>query len=166
MDRATRSRMMSGIRGKDTLPERQVRSALSRRGFRFRLHVKALPGRPDLVLRKWKTVIQVQGCFWHGHARCRYFKRPGSRKKFWREKIDANRVRDRRALKALEDLGWRWIVVWECALRDDPDRALRLVVAGLRRRSGCVEIRSTRRRATLVVHGRPAVRLRVDHGPA
>ena len=150
MDRATRSRMMSGIRGKDTQPEKLVRSYLWARGYRFRLHVKGLPGRPDLVLPKWKTVIQVQGCFWHGHARCRYFKRPGTRKAFWKAKIDANRARDRKSLQALSRLGWHWIVVWECALRDDPERALRLLRKEIGVRRFNSEIRSSRRLAVVI----------------
>ena len=142
VDRATRSRMMSGIRGKDTRPERLVRSALWKRGLRFRLHVRDLPGRPDIVLPKWKTVIQVQGCFWHGHAGCRYFKLPGTRREFWKDKIESNRVRDKGALAELENLGWRYIIVWECALRDDPERTMKLleraIIAGRKR----TEIRS------------------------
>lgn len=156
MDQETRSRMMSGIRGKNTRPERLVRSHLWNRRYRFRLHVKELPGKPDLVLPKWNTVIQIQGCFWHGHSRCRYFKRPGSRKAFWRAKIDANRARDRKSLRALSRLGWHWIVVWECALKDDPERALRL----LRREIGVkrfnAEIRSVSGISKVIRRARPA----------
>jgi DNA mismatch endonuclease (patch repair protein) len=144
VDRATRSRMMSSIRGRDTRPERMVRSALWRRGLRFRLHVGALPGRPDIVLPKWHTVVQVQGCFWHGHSGCRYFKLPGTRREFWEGKITSNQVRDRRVLADLNRLGWRCIVVWECALRDDPEQALRLVGSAVVRGSANVEITSDR----------------------
>jgi len=150
VDRATRSRMMSGIRGKDTRPERLVRSYLWARGYRFRLQVKGLPGRPDLVLPKWKTVIQVQGCFWHGHSRCRYFKRPGTRKAFWKAKIDANRARDCKSLQALSKLGWHWIIVWECALRDDPHRALCLLSKEIGRKRTNAEIRSSARTAKII----------------
>lgn len=144
VDRATRSRMMSGIRGRDTHPERMVRSSLWRLGLRFRVHVRDLPGSPDIVLPKWRTVVQVQGCFWHGHLGCRYFKVPETRREFWRSKITANRVRDRRNMANLSRLGWRCVVVWECALRDDPERALRLVGNSVLRGSANAEIRSER----------------------
>ncbi|MCG9084115.1 very short patch repair endonuclease [Laribacter hongkongensis] len=116
VDPATRSRMMSGIRGKDTRPEMLVRKALHARGFRFRLHVKDLPGRPDIVLPKFRAVIFVHGCFWHGHD-CRYFKVPQTRTGFWLDKIGKNQERDRRQLEKLGQQGWRVLVVWECAIR-------------------------------------------------
>lgn len=112
----TRSRMMSGIRGKDTKPEMLLRRGLHAAGFRYRLHDRRLPGRPDLVLPKHKAIIFVHGCFWHGHD-CSLFKWPSSRADFWREKIGANVRRDLRAEGALEEQGWRIAVVWECALR-------------------------------------------------
>jgi DNA mismatch endonuclease (patch repair protein) len=111
-----RSRMMAGIRGKNTKPELLVRSTLHRRGFRFRLHDKKLPGRPDLVLPKWNAVIFINGCFWHGHD-CYLFKEPKTRPRFWREKIDKNRQRDRQAHIRLLDAGWRVMLIWECALK-------------------------------------------------
>jgi DNA mismatch endonuclease (patch repair protein) len=111
-----RSRMMSGIRGKNTKPEIHLRSLLHRRGFRFRLHAKDLPGRPDIVLPRYRSAIFVNGCFWHGHD-CRYFKWPRTRERFWREKIEANRERDRKKAAALRLLSWRVCVVWECALK-------------------------------------------------
>lgn len=117
VDRATRSRMMAGIRGRDTRPELELRRALYRAGFRYRLHVRGLPGRPDLVLRKYNAVIFVHGCFWHGHD-CRYFRLPSTRRDFWARKIRGNRVRDRRNTNALLAEGWRVMTVWECALRD------------------------------------------------
>ncbi len=116
VDPATRSRMMSGIRGKDTRPEMLVRKALHARGFRFRLHVKDLPGKPDIVLPKFRAVIFVHGCFWHGHD-CRYFKVPQTRTGFWLDKIGQNQERDRRQVEKLVQQGWRVLVVWECATR-------------------------------------------------
>lgn len=119
-----RSRMMSLIRGRDTKPETLVRSGLWARGFRFRLHAKDLPGRPDLVLPKWGTVIFVNGCFWHAHANCSYFKMPKSRPEFWQRKLHANRKRDAVAASRLAEEGWKVITVWECALRADAERAI------------------------------------------
>ncbi|WP_076896202.1 very short patch repair endonuclease [Burkholderia pseudomallei] len=116
VDRATRSRMMSGIRGRNTKPEILIRSLLHRQGFRFRLHVRDLPGKPDIVLPRYHAVIFVHGCFWHGHD-CSLFKLPGTRTDFWREKIDRNRANDHKALAALRTQGWRVGIVWECALR-------------------------------------------------
>jgi DNA mismatch endonuclease (patch repair protein) len=116
VDQATRSRMMSGIRGKNTRPELVVRKALHARGFRYRLHAKELPGRPDLVLPKHHAVIFIHGCFWHGHE-CSLFKWPSSRPEFWREKIGKNADRDTRSIQALRDSGWRVAVLWECAVR-------------------------------------------------
>lgn len=124
VDKETRSRMMSGIRGVHTKPEMIIRRGLHQRGFRFRLHEKHLPGKPDIVLPKHRAAVLVQGCFWHGHD-CPLFRWPGTRQEWWREKIEANRTRDRRISAALKDLGWRQAYVWECALkgrlRQDPD---------------------------------------------
>lgn len=114
VDKATRSRMMSGIRGSNTLPERTVRSFLHAKGFRFRLHSKKLPGRPDLVLKKHGSVVFVHGCFWHRHPGCRFATTPATNKTFWRAKFEANTARDRRNTNALRRLGWRVFVVWEC----------------------------------------------------
>lgn len=116
VDTATRSRMMSGIRGRDTKPEILVRSLLHRRGFRFRLHVLELPGKPDIVLPRYHAVILVHGCFWHGHD-CPFFKVPGTRREFWEQKIDSNRANDQKIRTALLMSGWRVGVVWECAMR-------------------------------------------------
>lgn len=116
VDSATRSRMMSGIRGRDTKPEILVRSLLHRQGFRFRLQVRTLPGRPDLVLPRYHAVIFVHGCFWHGHD-CPLFRLPTTRTEFWRSKIEGNQNRDRRVREDLLASGWRVAVVWECALR-------------------------------------------------
>lgn len=114
---AERSALMSRIRGKDTTPERAVRSMVHGLGYRFRLHGRDLPGRPDLVLPRLRTVIFVHGCFWHRHARCRYATTPATRRAFWLEKFEHNVERDRRTAAALRRLGWSVITVWECQLR-------------------------------------------------
>jgi len=115
VDRATRSRMMSGIRGKDTKPELAVRSFLHRAGMRFRLHAK-LPGKPDLVLPRYRTVVFVHGCFWHRHEGCRYATTPASNAGFWQEKFTGNVRRDERVKRQLEEEGWRVETVWACQL--------------------------------------------------
>ncbi|AUS41339.1 very short patch repair endonuclease [Ralstonia solanacearum] len=116
VDNATRSRMMSGIRGRNTKPEILVRSLLHRQGFRFRLHVRELPGKPDIVLPRYHAAIFVHGCFWHGHD-CPLFRMPGTREDFWRDKIGRNQANDQKAREALLADGWRVGVVWECAIR-------------------------------------------------
>lgn len=121
---SVRSRMMASIRSKDTQPERVVRSFLHARGFRYRLYRKDLPGRPDLVLPRWTAAVLVHGCFWHGHAGCRYFRLPRTRAEFWSEKISGNVRRDAQAIRSLHAAGWRVAVVWECSLRDRPASAL------------------------------------------
>ncbi|QGZ60929.1 very short patch repair endonuclease [Paraburkholderia acidisoli] len=133
VDSATRSRMMSGIRGRNTKPEILIRSLLHRRGFRFRIDVRELPGRPDIVLPGRRAVIFVHGCFWHGHS-CALFKWPQTRPEFWREKIARNRLNDARALAALAAQGWRVAVIWECALRgaqQDPNAVVERLAAWL-----------------------------------
>lgn len=116
VSREVRSRMMSGIRGRNTKPELLLRSGLHKIGFRYRLHTKGIPGRPDMVFPKYHAVILAHGCFWHGHD-CHLFRWPSSRKKFWREKINRNRTRDLKVAQELERIGWRCGVVWECALK-------------------------------------------------
>jgi DNA mismatch endonuclease (patch repair protein) len=116
VDRATRSRMMSGIRGAHTRPERIVRSALHRMGFRFRLHRRDLPGRPDLMLPRYRAVVFVHGCFWHGHD-CDLFRLPQTRREFWLAKIGRNQARDAEVRAATLAAGWRHLVIWECAFR-------------------------------------------------
>lgn len=111
-----RSRMMAGIKGKDTKPELVIRSALHRAGFRFRLHHRNLPGRPDLVFPRYRAVLFVHGCFWHGHG-CHLFRWPSTREEFWREKIGRNVARDNQQVSALLDAGWRVALVRECALK-------------------------------------------------
>lgn len=116
VDKVTRSRMMSGIKGKDTKPELQIRQVLHRRGFRYRLHVSNLPGKPDLVFPKYHAVIQIHGCFWHRHQ-CHMFKWPKSRTGFWQEKINANALRDMQNDLLLAERGWRVLTVWECSMK-------------------------------------------------
>lgn len=111
-----RSRMMAGIRGKDTKPEIIVRRLLHQLGYRFRLHRKDLPGRPDVVLPKWKTVVFVNGCYWHGHAGCELYRPPKTRTEFWDSKIDGNRRRDEHNYQLLREAGWNVVLVWECAV--------------------------------------------------
>ena len=122
-----RSYNMSRIRGYDTLPEKKLRSLLHRRGFRFRLHDKRLPGRPDIVLPKYRSVIFVHGCFWHRHPECRYATTPESRSDFWRDKFARNVERDRRNIALLEKEGWYPIVIWECELKNDADAVLEYI---------------------------------------
>lgn len=117
-----RSRCMAAVKGKDTKPEMIVRKYLFSRGMRFRVQVRKLPGNPDIVLPKYKTVIFVNGCFWHGHEDCKYFRLPKSNVEFWKEKIGRNIERDRESMQALLDLGWKIIRVWECELRNKANR--------------------------------------------
>lgn len=116
MTKEQRHRCMSHIRSKDTRPEVLVRKSLFAVGFRYRLNVKALPGTPDIVLKKYHTIILINGCFWHGHEGCRHFVLPQTNRQFWEEKISRNRRRDTAVLARLEALGWKVITVWECEL--------------------------------------------------
>lgn len=109
-----RSSVMARVKNKDTKPELVIRRGLHGRGIRYRLHRKELPGRPDITLSRYHAVIEIRGCFWHGHADCG--RRPKSNQDFWNDKIDSNQARDRRNLRALRHLGWRVLVVWECAM--------------------------------------------------
>ncbi len=136
--------MMSGIRGKNTRPEMTVRSFLHRNGLRFRLHGRELPGKPDVVLPRWNVVVFVHGCFWHGHIGCRYFKLPKTREEFWRTKIDGNSQRDALAVDRLREAGWRIAIIWECALRDDPARALEELLLFIRSDRPLIEATSVR----------------------
>ena len=117
VDEQTRSRMMAGIRGKDTKPEMALRRALHSQGFRYRLHVKGYAGRPDLLLPRFNAAIFVHGCFWHRHEGCRYATTPQGRREFWQSKFEANVARDWRGRAELMERGWRVATVWECALR-------------------------------------------------
>jgi DNA mismatch endonuclease, patch repair protein len=116
VDKATRSRIMAKIRGKDTMPELIIRKALHKAGFRYRLHDKKLPGKPDLVFPKYKAVIQVNGCFWHGHG-CRKHQWPASNREYWEMKIKKNVERDHKNIDICSKLGWRILIVWECAIK-------------------------------------------------
>jgi DNA mismatch endonuclease (patch repair protein) len=122
-----RSRMMSGIRGKNTRPEMIVRKGLFAKGFRYRIHTAKLPGKPDLVFSKYRAVIFVHGCFWHGHD-CALFKWPSSNKEFWRAKIERNRLIDQRSELTLHHIGWRVFTVWECALMGPYRRPIDVVL--------------------------------------
>jgi DNA mismatch endonuclease (patch repair protein) len=113
-----RSRIMARVKGADTRPEMIVRSMAHRMGFRFRLHVRDLPGRPDLVFPRHKKIIFVHGCFWHGHDGCRRSARPTTNTEFWNRKLSGNVERDKRNREALIEAGWKVLVVWECETRD------------------------------------------------
>ncbi len=115
--KVTRSYNMSQIRGKNTKPEMIVRKYLFANGLRYKLHDKKLPGKPDLVFPRRKTVIFVNGCFWHGHAGCSYFVIPKTRTRWWMDKINGNKIKDAENIKALINLGWKVIIVWACDLR-------------------------------------------------
>ena len=117
---------MSRIRASDTKPERVVRSLLHRNGFRFTLHHKDLPSRPDIVLPKYRSVILVHGCFWHRHRGCRFAYDPKSKTDFWKKKFAENVARDQRNVKALFELGWRCMTVWECETKDEVELMRRL----------------------------------------
>lgn len=123
VDRATRSRMMSGIKGKDTKPELIVRRYLHRAGLRYRLHAK-LPGKPDLVFPKYRVVVFVHGCFWHRHEGCQHATTPANNAAFWQSKFQGNVRRDRRVQAELSELGWRVLIVWSCELSKQRLQAL------------------------------------------
>ena len=129
-----RSRMMSGIKGKDTKPELIIRKGLHKKGFRYRLHDKTLPGKPDIVFPKYKAVILTHGCFWHGHD-CHLFKWPSSRKDFWKSKIYRNREKDIENHKELLKAGWRILTIWECSLKGkeklDLEHILKMIIEWL-----------------------------------
>ena len=112
-----RSFNMSRIKGKNTKPEMLVRKFLHANGYRYKLHDKQLPGKPDIALPKYNTVIFVHGCFWHGHTNCKYFTVPKTRTKWWTDKINGNKANDEKAVKALKKDGWKVITVWECKLK-------------------------------------------------
>lgn len=128
-----RSWNMSRIKGRNTGPELQLRSLLHRAGFRFRLHAKALPGRPDIVLPKFRTAIFVHGCFWHRHPGCRNATTPSTRHEFWQEKFDGNVSRDARNRADLAATGWTVLTVWECELKADAEGVVRRLSRELRK---------------------------------
>lgn len=117
VNKSTRSRMMAGIRSKNTKPELALRRVLHAAGFRFRLHAKDVVGCPDLVLPKYRAVVFVHGCFWHRHPKCRYAAVPSTRAEFWQIKFQKNLARDAKVLEELVRIGWRTAIIWECALR-------------------------------------------------
>lgn len=127
-----RSEVMSRIQSRDTIPERAVRSMLHRKGYRFRLHVRGLPGRPDIVLPRLRTIVFVHGCFWHRHSGCRFAYTPKTRLDFWTNKFESNVTRDLRTRLQLRKLGWRVLTIWECELRV-PARLSRRLDAALAR---------------------------------
>ena len=122
-DKETRSYNMSRIKGVNTKPEILVRKHLHQKGFRFRLHAKQLPGRPDIVLKKYNTVIFIHGCFWHGHTNCRYYVIPKTRTKWWSTKIETNKLRDKKKARLLRALGWNIITIWECELKSNTQKS-------------------------------------------
>lgn len=135
-----RSALMSRIRGKDTAPEVLVRKLLWHSGLRFRLHGSGLPGRPDVVLRKWRVAVFVHGCFWHHHDNCALFRMPATRTDFWEAKLMRNRARDLNAIQMLRAAEWRVAVVWECALRCDHADTGRKLVSWIHSDSTSVEL--------------------------
>ena len=141
VDRITRSRMMSGVRGKDTQPELLLRHALHSVGLRFRLHMAGLPGRPDIVFPKYKAVIFVHGCFWHRHADCAFATTPATNVGFWKSKFEQNVLRDAQNLDRLRQAGWRAAIVWECAVaKNGPEKLAKRLAAWLRTRRTLLEI--------------------------
>jgi len=127
VDKQKRSSMMAGIKNKNTKGELLIRKSLHKLGFRYQLYRKDMPGKPDLVFPKFKAVIFVNGCFWHAHD-CHLFKWPSSRPEFWQEKISSNKIRDEINLEKLTDLGWKTLVIWECALKGKTRRDLNEVI--------------------------------------
>jgi DNA mismatch endonuclease (patch repair protein) len=121
VNRGQRSVMMSAVRGKNTAPELVVRKAAHKFGLRFRLHSRKLPGRPDLVLRKWQTVVFVNGCFWHRHPGCKWTTIPKSNVRFWKRKFAENVLRDAANYARLTELGWRVVILWQCEVRTTKD---------------------------------------------
>ena len=130
-DKEKRSKVMSNIRSKDTKPEILVRKMLHSKGYRYRLHVKNLPGKPDIVLRKYNAVVFVHGCFWHLHQGCRDGTIPKTRTEYWENKLLGNKERDKKHLEALKKLGWRVLRVWECEVEKDPQMVLNKIISFL-----------------------------------
>ncbi len=123
-----RSQMMAGIRSANTRPEIAIRKSLHKKGFRYRLHPRNVPGRPDIALPRFRAALFVNGCFWHGHD-CHLFRVPATRPEFWRDKIDQNRMRDARARRQLHEKGWRVGTIWECSIRGGDSPGLAKVIA-------------------------------------
>lgn len=133
-DPETRSYNMSRIRAKNTKPEMLVRRFLHSRGFRYKLHDKTLPGKPDIVLPKYKTVILIHGCFWHGHEGCKYFTLPKTRAEWWEAKISRNKELNKKHLRELKKSGWKVIEIWECDLKNYLDQTLNQLLYRLGKR--------------------------------
>jgi DNA mismatch endonuclease (patch repair protein) len=135
--------MMAGIRGTNTKPELMLRKALHAAGFRYRLHDRTLPGKPDIVLPRYRAVVFAHGCFWHGHD-CHLFKWPSTRPEFWQAKIARNREIDILSNEALRELGWRSAIVWECALKGrtrlPPDQLINALAGWIGKGDDCLEI--------------------------
>lgn len=127
VDAQTRSRMMAGIKSMNTQPELIIRKGLHAIGFRYRLHVKQMPGKPDIVFPRYKAVIFVNGCFWHGHD-CSLFRMPKTRSDFWKAKLATNKARDLKIRRELSKTGWRSLIVWECAIRGQNLAAINKVI--------------------------------------
>lgn len=127
VDNITRSRMMARIKSKNTKPELLIRSLLHKKGFRFRLHDKKLAGKPDIVLPKYNAIIFVNGCFWHGHENCTFFRIPGTRENFWKEKIYKNQNNDNKNIKILLKENWRIAIVWECSIRNKKNNYIHVI---------------------------------------
>lgn len=145
VDSVTRSRMMAGIKGRNTKPELLIRSLLHRKGFRFRLYGKDLPGKPDIILPKYKSLIFIHGCFWHGHQECPLFKLPTTRPEFWSTKISRNQQNDSKNINLLLDKGWRVCIVWECSIRGakkDPEKVINTIITWLSSDNSFLEIRN------------------------
>ncbi len=132
-----RSKNMSHIPSKNTKPEETVRKYLFSKGFRYRKNVSKLPGKPDIVLPKYKTVVFVNGCFWHGHQGCKWFVRPKTNTEFWNAKFQYNIDRDQRNYKKLEEMGWRVLIIWECEIRHgDPIEAMDNLIKRIQHQQG------------------------------
>jgi DNA mismatch endonuclease, patch repair protein len=127
-----RSEVMSRIRGKNTKPEMILRSELFKRGFRFRVHRKDLPGKPDIVLQKYKTIIFVHGCFWHFHKECKEGRIPSSNSSFWKEKLIKNIAKDKKDKKECEALGWNVIIVWECEIEKKLNETIEKLIVNIK----------------------------------
>lgn len=126
-----RSYNMSRIRSKNTKPEETVRKYLFSKGYRYKKNVKSLPGSPDIVMKKYKTVIFVNGCFWHVHEGCSFFEWPSSNTEFWRKKLIGNRERDLKNYNKLREMGWNVLIVWECELKKDKEKCLERIIKEL-----------------------------------
>ena len=138
MTRTQRSKAMSAVRGTETEIERRLRSCLHRKGYRFRKNVKDLPGRPDIVLPKYRSVVFVNGCFWHHHKNCKRYRLPDTRRTFWEKKIGDNVTRDQLQVSELRKKGWQVLLIWECELRDSriQEKAVEKLITKLKSRQG------------------------------